>query len=899
MPSLVSAYIASLKIQVQPAIKSGQVTIRYAICRLLYTFCKVRGEKVVAGFLNNEPRYLEPLLSAFESGTSGTKALDESGSVSESTSLSWEERYILLLWLSHQMLAPFDLASISSFTPDPKRHKALNLDLPPDLPGISIRILVISMKHLESTTRERNAAAQLLVRLCLRPDSVRTTLPSALCTWFLAHFNDLAREHGSIHKSLGVLMFFSKLVASGNNEEVGRYTPAVYRICQTIMTSDSSSFLRSSAVTRKLTVKMVRSIVLISLSPGFVAMDAGAVLEEVIGYLLEALGDGDSSVRFAASKALSVIAMQLDSAMAAEVAEAILGALNEDVIWTNAHQSLDTVDAARWHGLVLTLGHLLFRRTVAPKQLPEVLDALLLALTFEQKSSTGNSIGSNVRDAANFGIWALSRRYTVKELQAVDTHALRTSQHNQSSTSVAQILALELVCSACLDPMGNIRRGSSAALQELIGRHPDMVSQGIPLVQAVDFQAVGLRRRGMAQVASAASQLDQIYWGVLFSALLEWRGLGAVDSQSRQFAATAINSFALSQPLGQALAMLDDIQKHLRSLSKRQVEERHGMMLALASLLAAIREKLLEVDNFRKINAQLEATTKLNALWSLWSGALRLTQDDFASAALRPELTAIAVCQLTEALCSVMSCLRKRDNSFKPDGPAEAVRLLGLCLSRRDDSVIECMPKTVRAIANFVGPVETGKLATEWLVLLKPGSTIGGRKSGYPIALASLFSAPGLSPQQRTELIETLTSRCRIVNDIDTRILSLRSLCIILPHLHDESLSKEIFTHKVAQALALTLDDYTINERGDVGSLVRLEALEVVEAAWKLGLLRHGHSFEETRAAVIRLSLEKLDKVRSRAARCLSWAGDVKFLRSVTARCWSIFLAAYTSQYRG
>lgn len=55
-------------------------------------------------------------------------------------------------------------------------------------------------------------------------------------------------------------------------------------------------------------------------------------------------------------------------------------------------------------------------------------------------------------------------------------------------------MAVQLLLSACLDPAGNIRRGSSAALQELIGRHPNQVTEGIAIVQIVDYQAVGLRK---------------------------------------------------------------------------------------------------------------------------------------------------------------------------------------------------------------------------------------------------------------------------------------------------------------------------------------------------------------------------------------------------------------------
>ena len=86
---------------------------------------------------------------------------------------------------------------------------------------------------------------------------------------------------------------------------------------------------------------------------------------------------------------------------------------------------------------------------------------------------------------------------------------------------------------ASLDSAGNIRRGASAALQELIGRHPDTIEQGISTVQVVDYHAVSLRARAMVEVSLAASKLSDIYWPVILEGLLSWRGVGSPDAQSR------------------------------------------------------------------------------------------------------------------------------------------------------------------------------------------------------------------------------------------------------------------------------------------------------------------------------------------------------------------------------
>ena len=104
LPPMVAAYLELLQTTSKETAKKGYVPLSHAICYIINLFCKVRGEKVVKGFLNNEPRYLEPVLKEFESGTNfkmdGDEPLPQS-------IVPWTERYVLLLWLSHLLLAPF------------------------------------------------------------------------------------------------------------------------------------------------------------------------------------------------------------------------------------------------------------------------------------------------------------------------------------------------------------------------------------------------------------------------------------------------------------------------------------------------------------------------------------------------------------------------------------------------------------------------------------------------------------------------------------------------------------------------------------------------------------------------------------------------------------------------
>ena len=72
----------------------------------------------------------------------------------------------------------------------------------------------------------------------------------------------------------------------------------------------------------------------------------------------------------------------------------------------------------------------------------------------------------------------------------------------------------------------------------------------------------------------------------------------------------------------------------------------------------------------------------------------------------------------------------------------------------------------------------------------------------------------------------------------------------------------------LVEAIQSCLEDYTTDQRGDVGSLVRIEAIDVVMLAWQpkiFDMIKSQAVFPD----IVRLAAEKLDKVRLRAWRGL------------------------------
>ena len=589
VPPVVAAYLEQVEQQDSTASRRDFIGTSQALSKILYTLCKIRGEPPIVGFFNNEPHYLELLVDYFEKHDNG--------------SLSWEERYMLLLWLSHLSLTPFDLNTIST-------QHAENLDfpdlvLPAAMPPIAARILRLSLKHFSASSREMKAAAKLATRLCIRPDMKQIRVPNSMIQWALNTLESKSsksflEDSPSIfaQKQTGLLVFLSYIVAT-SIREVYPYLTQIYSACQRELEDydEKSTISASSSVTKRILMKLLRNIALLCLSSeADLATHSPSILEEIIGQLLESLGDKETPIRTTASKALSIITLKLPPEMAEEVIQSIIESFAVSISPAKDTTPFDLtqIDAAQWHGLTLTLGHLLFRGAPPASQLPEILRILLLALNFEQRSPTGVSIGANARDAANFGIWSLSRRYSSSELALVDVNAIKEIGRKVSFSNkpndnlngpacIQQLLASELLASACLDPTGNVRRGSSAALQELVGRHPDTILAGISLIQIVDYHAVGLRERAIVQVAPSAAALGEpsIYLTPLFRHLLGWRGIRSGDAASRVFAARAIGRLSKIADKG----LFEAVVKDLETMDLRDIERRHGLLFTLAALL--------------------------------------------------------------------------------------------------------------------------------------------------------------------------------------------------------------------------------------------------------------------------------------------------------------------------
>ncbi|EAQ87225.1 hypothetical protein CHGG_03844 [Chaetomium globosum CBS 148.51] len=870
-----------------------------AICKLLYTFCKIRGEKVVVRFLSNEARHLELLLAALEGAErrgdlgGGGSGADEvvvggagGGSSCGGVLWTWEERYVALLWLSHLMLAPFDLASMSSQEMEEEAEEAAKVEglawSAAGLPSITTRIVPLAIKYLASPGKERDASKALLVRIAMRRDMQRLGVLDALVRWALGALRSEGAVERTPYHYIGVLSFLAGILASSaDTSDMDRYLITIFHAVHGIASEGekAAGSRMASALARKTMIKVIRAVVVLILrNPQ--DMERMEIVETTIGFLLESLADNDTPVRFAASKALGVITLKLEEDMASQVVEAVLESLNRNVLrvkdpkdsLATSKKDLSMVDPLEWHGLMLTLSHLLYRRSPPAETLADIVHALLMGLSFERRNASGSSTGANVRDAACFGTWALARRYTTAELLAVPAMYMTTD--------------------------------------ELIGRHPDTVEKGIWVVQTVDYHAVALRSRALQDVALGVTKLSGQYGEAILDGLLDWRGVGDADAASRRAAGasygmiTAELSVGTAAPLQRLTQSVSLVLDRIKSLEARQVEERHGLFSSLAAVLDALPSVAVGAQKTAIFNELVQLS--LDAL-------LGILKDCDTKTYRKPELIAEAASRLIISSFPVLQAATSADCTLLPGrslmskSGAELAALVGSVGDRTEKlstfvaltrsnlqkwlvwpelDIITAASEAAVVFMIFCSNTERDEAIRGWADAARERQSSKTRTtSGHFSALAAVYPmASTLAPEQdKTLICDAIMERWK--NDVwtDTRACILQSLT-------GSDLLRQntgVFLPLVAEGL----DDYTTTARGDVGSLVRYEAIRATKSLWER---LDGESdmtaklVSELFLRILRLAAEKLDRVRAEAQAALAVA--LKPRSTFSSKAYFIFL---------
>ena len=793
-PHLLDPFLEDfLRLMIENVRLETEVGLMHATTQLMTHLFKVRGPKVVVKYLPHEVDDLERVVTLLQ-------AQDPQDN------LTWETRYILLMWLSMIVLIPFDMSRFDDGTKAP----------------IMERIMSCCKRYLSARDKCRDAAARLVASFLARPDARDSLLPSFL-DWSVRNFVEKEASEADL---MGALVATCAITKHGKREDLLQFAPVLMTKLQEAKIKESRN-----TIIRKFGLKLVQRLGMIflkarvaswryqrgnrSLSLNLVKSsgDGGGgeevvkdeqeeedeeydipdTIEDVIEELLVGLRDKDTIVRWSAAKGIGRVTGRLP----AELADEVVGSLIELF-------SLREMDTG-WHGGCLALAELGRRGLLLPGRLGQVLPHIQTALVYDEKKGSF-SVGSHIRDAACYVCWAFARAYDPLVLQP----------------HVADI-ARGLLTVTVFDREVNCRRAASAAFQENVGRQGTF-PHGIDILTVADYFAVGSRSNSYLEISVFIAGYKE-YSRALIEHLVE-KKVGHWDTSVRELTAKALHNLTACEPqylLGTVLPGLMD------SAVGRDLHLSHGATLATGEVVLALSKvaashgvslpQYLGPGLVTRVEQLVDLMIEKHKLRGLGGEIMRQAVSNFIKNVSLSGLSVAGavVTSWLEVLEENLACVEQSVQQSAVEAlPAflDQHWLTGGVLdnNRRDRTVDNFLSK-------LSGPEVTRRGFSSALGQL-PGSFVRGREEDV---IHGLIKASKVS-EGTEKWAEARRDSVRAVGCLVTTCLPWLS-SDLLPHVYD--------------CFLLGLEDYTLDRRGDTGAWVREAAMAGVEAV-TLGLVRGG-----------------------------------------------------------
>ncbi|KAF9013516.1 TBCD protein [Cyathus striatus] len=778
---------------------------------LLYSYIKCRGYKTIIRYFPHEVTDLSIALDFVSIPNGPTQDTTQ-----------WELRYIVLLWLYLICMIPFDLSQF---------------DDPDSVGRTSETLKALAMGHLEKAGLEREGASLLLSRLYMRKDTGLGF--EAFLDWTLQYL----KGNPDIFMSIGVLQVLCEAAKSGSAEQV---TANIARLLDITNAIDQTSSLTSNTVARKYRTKLLSRIGLRILPAQAVAnkrrvralqgnydepstfvtsdIDIPTEIETILEQLFDTLSDKDTIVRWSASKGVARIAERLPSDFANQVFQTVVGLFSIHSIAAASLYDMPTVAESTWHGACLACAEMARRSLVSSEYLPELIEWLSKALFFDLRRGA-HSIGSNVRDAASYVLWALAR-----------------TQDTTLLVPHANILARRLVAVAVYDREIHIRRAASAAFQEHVGR-TSLFPHGIDILGKTDFYAVSVRRNAFLhaapQVAEHIEYREFLVDHVVNVILRHW------DASMRELGSQSLRKICSLDLPNLGVKTAANMARLLESLDTTDI---HGALLALSEIAIAYRENIQDPS-------QLE-----RHLCEMFCYLNRIPGEVLFKP--RNELVTSAACRLIESTITLTD-IKLEAKSSVPNWR----KVVDYGLKHRSSPVQESAARALGAISRLTDCVN------DLIKELKGGSSTSQQSLGRLLGLIDYNT----HPRCLHKAVECLLDIVKVPSKLN---IEVRRICYVsmpqilsnvIPSLSN-CLSPEV-VRSLFGSLLVGLDDYTIDERGDVGSWIRVVCIKGLALFSELLISNAAclerledylppHEFHSAIAGILKQGVERLDNVR-------------------------------------
>ncbi|KAK9274057.1 hypothetical protein L1049_018871 [Liquidambar formosana] len=849
------------------------------LCIIIYTLVTVCGYKAVIKFFPHQVSDLELAVSLLEKchDTNAVTSLRQ-----ESTG-EMEAQCVILLWLSILVLVPFDISSVDTSIANSSNLGEF------ELAPLVLRILGFSKNYLSNAGPMRTIAGLLLSRLLTRPDMLKAFI--SFVEWTHEVLSSVMDDVMNQFRLLGAVEALAAIFKAGSRKVLLDVVPVIW--------SDTSILVKSSTAARspllrKYLVKLTQRIGLTCLphrSPSWryvgrtsslggnislnasseinqcnhgvdvdasnleqsssclqdEDMDVPEVVEEIIEMLLSGLRDTDTVVRWSAAKGIGRITSRLTSVLADEVLSSVLELFSPGE------------GDGSWHGGCLALAELARRGLLLPISLPKVVPVVVKALHYDIRRGP-HSVGSHVRDASAYVCWAFGRAY-----------------YHSDMKSILEQLAPHLLTVACYDREVNCRRAAAAAFQENVGRQGNY-PHGIDIVNTADYFSLSSRVNSYLQVAVYIAQYEGYLYPfvdeLLFNKICHW------DKGLRELAAEALSALVKYDPDYFANFVVD---KLIPCTLSTDLCMRHGATLAAGELVLALHQcdYALSTDKQKHVAGIVPAIEKARLYRGKGGEIMRSAVSRFIGCI---SLSCIVLSEkIKRSLLDTLNDNLRHPNSQIQNAAVEALkRFVPAYLVTADNGgAIDITQKYLdqltdpnvaarRGSALAIGVLPYEFLAKRWrVVLLKLGSSCVIEENPEDRdAEARVNAVKGL-----ISVCETLT-QAREHSDF---------------HSGEDGMSLYLLIkNEVMMTLFKALEDYSVDNRGDVGSWVREAAMDGLERCTHILCKRDSiysssdmgennpiQSFFDANLAtclvggIVKQAVEKMDKLREVAAKVL------------------------------
>ncbi|KAK4803453.1 hypothetical protein SAY86_003270 [Trapa natans] len=839
------------------------IAIIKPICIVIYSLVTVCGYKAVIKFFPHQVSDLELAVSLLEK----CHDVNSVTSLRQESTGEMEAKCVTLLWLSILVLVPFDISSVD--TSIDHNNDIGVLESPP----LVLRILSFCKDYLSDAGPMRTMAGLLLSRLLTRPDMPRAFIQ--FIDWTHEVISSSKDDIIGYFQLIGVVEALASIFKAGSRKLL---IDVVSRTWDDISMLSKSPTAARNPLLRKFLVKLTQRLGLTCLPPrspswryvsktttlGEVSTNASSqlddlditskcsnveedievpeVVEEIIEMLLSGLRDTDTVVRWSAAKGIGRITSRLTSALSEEVLSSVLELFSSGE------------GDGSWHGGCLALAELARRGLLLPTSLPEVVPLVVKALHYDIRRGP-HSVGSHVRDAAAYVCWAFGRAYC-----------------HQDMKNILDQLAPHLLTVACYDREVNCRRASAAAFQENVGRQGNYL-HGIDIVNTADYFSLSSRVNSYLHVAASIAQyegyLHPFAEELLSNKICHW------DKSLRELAGEALAALVKYDPEYFANFVLE---KLIPCTLSSDLCMRHGATLATGELVLSLHQcgHSLSSDKQKQVAGIVPAIEKARLYRGKGGEIMRSAVSRFIecisiSHLLVPE-------KVRRSLLDTINDNLRHPNSQIQTSACKALKCFALAYLVASGNQISMNIITSKHLGLLRDPNVAVRRGSAMALGVLPYELLA---NSWRDVLMQLCTASAIEDnpedrdaEARVNAVKGLVSVCETLTQARE---SSHTIC------EGDYASLYLFIkNEVMVSLFRALGDYSIDNRGDVGSWVREAAMEGLEKCSYILCKRDSTSYSEQPeslfdaslaanliSGIVKQAMEKMDKLREAAANIL------------------------------